>query len=52
MIRSKRQPQPMKIVLNEKLRQHIERELAARAANQASSQGPFPRRAGGNKISG
>ena len=51
MIRSKRRPQSTKTVLNEKLRLHIERELAARAANQPVTQGPFLRRSGGNKIS-
>jgi hypothetical protein len=46
LVKSKR-PSSHKMVLNEKLRLHIERELAARAANQ-----PFLRRSGGNKASG
>lgn len=52
LVKSKRLSSPAKMVLNEKLRLHIERELAVRAANQTLNQGPFLRRPGGNKASG
>lgn len=50
LVRNKRPLPQRKLVLNEKLRLHIERELAARAANQPADQ-PFLRRSG-NRASG
>ncbi|HTK85883.1 MAG TPA: hypothetical protein VL625_12440 [Patescibacteria group bacterium] len=47
-----KRPISKKLVLNEKLRLHIERELAARAANHPLNQKPLMRRTGGNKASG